>query len=84
MWAAFPAWIKIGAGAFALLVASSVAAYYHGKSIGVEQSKTEAALTALKRLQKAEASNEAFKKLLPIHQCIVFMRDSGLPTDGCN
>jgi hypothetical protein len=77
-------YLKIGAG-FALGAAIAAApVYFYGKSVQRSETRAEAALDALDRIQDMEKNNASFSKLSDRDRCLVFMRDSGLPTDLCN
>jgi len=76
--------IKLGAGA---LVGISIAAfpiYLKGKSAGREETRAEAAIEALDRIEGMEDRNANFSKLSDRERCRVFLRDSGLPVEACD
>jgi hypothetical protein len=77
-------YIKIGAGIALGAALSAVPVYFYGKSIQRSETRAEAALDALDRIQTMEENNASFSKLSDRGRCIVFMRDSGLPTDLCD
>ncbi len=76
--------IKLGAGA---LVGISVAAfpiYVKGKSAGREETRAEAAMEALARIESMEERNAIFSKLPDRERCRVLLRDSELPIEACD
>ena len=77
-------YLKLLAG-FALGAAISAApVYFYGKSVQRHETRAEAALEALDRIQDMENNNADFLALPDRERCLVFMRDSGLPTDVCD
>lgn len=51
---------------------------------GVADTKKAALVEAYKRVAEREKNDDEFRKLTDRGRCLVFMRDSGLPTDNCD
>lgn len=77
-------YLKIVAGIVLGVAVSATPVYFYGKSVQRYETRSEAALEALDRIQNMENNNASFSKLSDRDRCIVFMRDSGLPTDACD
>jgi hypothetical protein len=56
---------------------------WHGKALGKEEARAEAAVEAVDRISNMEKNNATFRNLPARDRCLVIMRDSGLPTENC-
>ncbi len=77
-------WATIASG---IVIGAAIAAgpvYLYGRSDGKAMARLEAATEAIVRMETLEKNNANFKTLSDRDRCIVFMRDSGLPIDGCD
>ena len=76
--------IPYGVGAVVAAGLMYPIAHWKGDRDGRAAVAAEAGILALKRITKLETNNATFKHLSNRDRCIVFMRDSGLPEDGCD
>lgn len=76
--------IKLGAGAIVGISVAAFPIYLKGKSVGREETRAEAAMEALDRIEGMEDRNANFSKLPDRERCRVFLRDSGLPVEACD
>ncbi|SMF66122.1 hypothetical protein SAMN02982989_3439 [Xaviernesmea oryzae] len=77
-------YLKLGAGAIVGAALMATPAYLYGKSAERQAAKIEEAKNALERIQTLEKNNANFRALSDRDRCLVFMRDSGLPEQGCD
>lgn len=77
-------YIQIGVAAVAGALIATGPVFLYGKSVGRVEIEAAAARDAVERMAELEKSNESFKKLSSRDRCIVFMRDSRLPTTACD
>lgn len=87
MFKLLPDWVPIaGAAVVALAVGSTIGfagGTWHGKALGKEEVRAEAAVEAVDRITNMEKNNANFRNLPARDRCLVIMRDSGLPEDNC-
>jgi hypothetical protein len=87
MFKLLPEWVPIaGAAVVALGVGSAMGfagGTWHGKALGKEEARAEAAVEAVDRISNMEKNNATFRNLPARDRCLVIMRDSGLPEDNC-
>jgi hypothetical protein len=79
-----PDWAKMAAGAALGALVASGPVFLYGRSSGCADAQLAAAKTALDRITEMDKNDAKFKTLSARDRCIVFMRDSGLPIDGCD
>lgn len=58
--------------------------YLYGKHVGKTETQAEAARIAFDRIAEMEKNDAAFKNKPAHDRCLIFMRDSGLPSDECD
>ncbi|MBB3594362.1 hypothetical protein FHX08_004766 [Rhizobium sp. BK529] len=87
MFKLLPDWVPIAGAA---VVAFAIGGYlgftggtWHGKSLGKEEARAEAAVEAVGRISNMEKNNANFRNLPARDRCLVIMRDSRLPEDNC-
>lgn len=76
--------LKLGAGAIVGVCVAALPIYLKGKAAGREETRAEAAMEALDRIESMEERNANFSKLPDRERCRVFLRDSGLPVEACD
>lgn len=83
-----PDWLKLPlAGGVGLIVGIALT-YYPATWIGAtnerQAAQGRAGKEALERVQTLEKNNANFRNLSDRDRCLVFMRDSGLPSSACD
>ena len=73
-------WVAVALGGVLLVTVP----FLYGRSVGRSQLQAEAAKIAFDRIAEMEKNDAAFKNKPAYDRCVIFMRDSGLPSDECN
>ena len=78
-----PPWGK-WAGVALLGVLLVTVPFLYGRHIGRAQSEANAAKIALDRINEMDRNDAKFRNLPAHDRCVIFMRDSGLPSSECD